>query len=360
MGVLRMIPREHPVVKTVATALRHRCRVKPGAHLLVAVSGGADSVALLRALHILASTRPWHLQLTVAHVQHHLRPDNSAESDARFVKRLAHRLGLPFVRADLDPSHWRGNTEANARRHRYQALHEMALKAGAHCIVTAHHADDQLETLLMRLLRGTSVHGLSGIAWRRPLRITLPERLSTESAPSPLILLRPLLDVDRAELRDFLKSLRQRWHEDATNDDLSRWRACLRAQVVPVLHALRPGVAHTSTRMTHHFRALAILLHMQTRLAQSHLHTSPDGASITLMRSTARDLPSLVLADLLRHALQQLGVPADQLGQRMLSPLIRAVRDHTGGKRQFQFQKQISVNVTRDNITLTTDRCSRR
>ncbi|MEM6391973.1 MAG: tRNA lysidine(34) synthetase TilS [Planctomycetota bacterium] len=223
----------HGLLRGLTVGLRRRCEVGAGDRLLVAVSGGADSVALLRALHGLAGRRRWALGLVVGHVQHHLRGED-AEGDAGFVAELADGLGVEFVRRDLDPSGWTGNMEEAAREGRYAALREMALEAGCGLVVTAHHADDQLETLLMRLARGTGVEGLRGIAWRRGLAGT------ADDGPW---LVRPMLGVTRAAVVDYLERLGQGWREDASNGDVSRARARLRAEVVPGLRALNPKVA---------------------------------------------------------------------------------------------------------------------
>ena len=173
----------HPLVRAVAEGLRHHCGVREGARLIVAVSGGADSVALLRALAILAPRRNWNLNLAVGHVQHHLRK-RGAEADARFVAALAKKLELPFLRADLEPPRpAKGNREDWARKERYGALAEMAQAFGASFMVTAHHGDDQLETMLMRLVRGCSVRGLAGMRWRRRLAGSLAARSNTRRIP---------------------------------------------------------------------------------------------------------------------------------------------------------------------------------
>lgn len=357
MAIRIMIPRHHPVVKAVATALRNHCHVQPGNHLLVAVSGGADSVALLRALHILAPTRPWRLNLTVAHIQHHLRPAPQAQGDARFVARLAEKLLLPYVRADLNPALWNGNIEACARNARYHALIQLAQQTGSRNIITAHHADDQLETLLMRLLRGTSIQGLRGIAWRRTLLQSsndstnrLPHDASRESSTS-VNLIRPLLQIDHAQLLDFLRTLKQRWREDATNRDTTRWRARLRADVLPVLRELRPDAARHSTHLADHLRQVHRLSQRVCQQAFTLVTWQPEQA--TLSRQLARSWSSIVLMDVLRRCLQKLGVPGDTLGHRTLTPLIKAIRDHTGGTRCFAFQNQVSVTVTRDQVAFT-------
>jgi len=231
-----------PLVRAVAHGLRHRGGVREGDHILVACSGGADSVALLRAMHLLHRRRKWNLTLTVAHVQHHLRPPEEAEGDAAFVAALAEQLGLAYERRDIYPGEAAGNVEANAREQRYAALTAIAAEVGAGSVATAHHADDQLETLLMAILRGTTAKGLRGIAWRRPLGEDV-------AGGEAVTLIRPMLGATHAEAIGLLNDLDQPWREDATNADRSRTRARLRHEVLPVLRELRPSVARKAVEL---------------------------------------------------------------------------------------------------------------
>ena len=242
-------PSHSPLVKAVVRGLRHRCGVGEGNHVLIACSGGADSVALLRAMALLAPRRKWRLELTVCHVQHHLRDDDGA--DAAFVEALAAELQVQCHRRDLalDPA-GPGNTEAAARDARYAALRRVAAEVGAGCVATAHHADDQLETMLMAILRGTTLHGLRGIAWQRPLLPPDPDG----AAGSTVRLIRPMLNATRADAVAFLQQLEQPWCEDPTNADRSRTRARLRHEVLPVLRDLRPSVARQAVRLSDRVR----------------------------------------------------------------------------------------------------------
>lgn len=182
------------------------------------MSGGADSVALLRAL-VQAEARP-----VVAHLDHALRP-NSAE-DAQWVHDLAEQLGAAHTSTRVDVAAvaarrgW--NVEDAARRVRYEVLSRAARQHGAHTVMTAHTRRDQAETVLMGLLRGEAV--LTGIpAVRGRVR-------------------RPWLDVPRSEIEAYLKALGQEWREDPTNADVTYTRAWLRTEVMPVLAARFPGV----------------------------------------------------------------------------------------------------------------------
>ena len=329
----------HPFVRKVAQALRRRCGVGDGERLVVAVSGGGDSVALTAALAALAPRRGRRLHVTVAHVQHHLRRHGEAEQDAAFVAALAESYRLPYRRADLDLSGRGGNLEAEARRLRYEALAATAANAGATFVATAHHGDDQLETLLMRVLRGASVKGLSAMAWRRPL-----------TTGSDTALIRPMLAVDRAEIRGFLSDIGQAWREDRTNADTSRLRARLRHEVLPALRGVDSRVARRAVRLADHLRQVDGLIDQITADAARHVTHDDEGA--VLDRDTARDLPRVVLGSLLRRLLAEQGVGADRLGSRCIGPIIRAIRDREGGHRRFRVRPAVTVTVTRGGVRI--------
>lgn len=192
--------------------------------VLVAVSGGADSVALLRALAAVRISGKG--RLIVAHLDHQLRPES--DQDASFVRTLAERLGLPAVidRANVQAvADAAGDgVEAAARAARYEFLQATAQGFGARFVVTAHTADDQIETLLQRILRGTSVAGLSGIPRARQL------------TPG-ISLLRPLLSLRRADVEQYLADVEQDFRHDATNDQSHYFRNRLRNELLPLLRS---------------------------------------------------------------------------------------------------------------------------
>lgn len=339
-------PSRHPLVRAVAQALRRRCGIGSraagtgpvrAAKILVAVSGGPDSVALLRALNLLAARRDWRLQLAVGHVQHHLR--ESAEADAEFVAELAKRLDLPYLRADVHPAKKHGNVEENARVMRYAALAEMAASFGAPYVATAHHADDQLETLLMRLMRGASVRGLAGMAWRRRL-----------AADRPVTLIRPMLGAEHLQAIDFLQRLKQGWRLDHTNQSDQRLRAALRLRVVPALRELRPSVSLRAVQMGEHLRQVAALL--EEAVARAADHVVVEDGSARLDRNDARSLPGVVLTGLLRRLLLEAGAKADQLGRRKLGAIAKAAGDRRGGQRRFEISAKVQVLVSRDAVAI--------
>jgi len=330
-------PNYHPLVRQVARALRGRCGVKAGATVVVGCSGGADSVALVRSLALLAERRRWRLNLIVGHVHHHLRGDD-ADQDATFVEGLAGSLGLAYERRDIHPGDEPGNVEANARRQRYQALADIALQHGACFVATAHHADDQLETLLMRILRGASVEGLRGIAWRRRLRCA--------DASAKVYAIRPMLGVPKENVQGFLETLEQLWHDDPTNSDTDRTRAKLRHDVIPLLKTLQHDAAGKANALTDHFGQVHDIVqqHVQDTLGETTLDT--------LDRGQARTLNPLVLTQLLRRELIDAGVGADRLSNDALRPVVEAVRDRVGGTRTFRFANDVTITLDRDAVRI--------
>lgn len=202
----------------VRETLRRRGMVRAGDRVAVAVSGGADSVALLLLLD--AGKIECGITLVVAHFNHRLR---GAESDAdeRFVAALAEDRGLPFLcgREDVAGQARRqgGNLEEVARGRRYAFFRHVVESDAAVRVAVAHTADDQAETVLAHLLRGTGPTGLAGI----------------HPVVGPII--RPLLEVRRSELRDFLRARGQAWREDPTNLDTTRLRARIRHHLLPLL-----------------------------------------------------------------------------------------------------------------------------
>ena len=328
----------HPFVRRLATALRRRCRVRQGARLLLAVSGGADSMALLHAMALLAPKRTWGLTLVVAHVQHHLRPNDEAEGDALAVARAAHRLGLLYLRADLDLSACAGNVESLARGGRYDALVKLAKSFRAEAIVTAHHADDQLETLLMRLLRGASLQGLSSIPWRRGI-----------SRECGVVLMRPMLHHTRAEAEEFLRECGAEWRTDATNGDVSRLRAKLRRDVTPVLTAIAPRAALRGARAADELRRAAKLERVAVKLA-ARAAVKREAGEVVIDRAEARALPASLLASLLHQELDAAGVQRDRLTGAVIGGIVRAMRDRKGGTRRFSLGRGCEAVLTRDAL----------
>jgi tRNA(Ile)-lysidine synthase len=187
--------------------------------VVVAVSGGCDSVGLLRAM--VAVRRLGAGRLVAAHLNHQLRAE--ADADRQFVGELCGRLGIlcELGHTTIDPRKINDGIEAAARAARYEFLERTAERLGARFVATAHTADDQAETILHRIVRGTGIRGLAGIRRARPL--------------GHATLIRPFLGVRRAEIEQYLRALGQTYCHDASNDDRCFTRNRLRHETIPHL-----------------------------------------------------------------------------------------------------------------------------
>jgi tRNA(Ile)-lysidine synthase len=208
------------VIEKVQKYIREHALIRPGDRIAVAVSGGADSVALLRVL--LELRNDLGIVLSVAHFNHQIRGPE-AEADEQFVKVLAESFKLEFHSGCDDVPAYSArrklSLETAARELRQKWFTEIVQLGKTDKVATAHTLDDQAETVLMRILRGTGGRGLTGIApWQREKS-----------------LIRPLLDVSRLEVEDYLRSMKQTWREDATNKDLHHTRNRIRHELLPLL-----------------------------------------------------------------------------------------------------------------------------
>ena len=189
--------------------------------VLVAVSGGSDSVALLHLMHRSAVAA----RLEAAHVHHGVR-GAEADADARFCETLCDRLSVPFhlLRADLPDQPDQGR-EGTWRKLRYRALLNLAHRRDLRTVATGHHADDVAEGVLLQVLRGAGPRALAGIAVRTPAGVV-----------------RPLLVFTKAELRSWLEDCGLRWREDSSNRDPGHLRNRVRMEVLPTLETVAPAV----------------------------------------------------------------------------------------------------------------------
>ena len=216
----------YQVLRTIRTC----GMMKRGDRVVVAVSGGPDSAALLSLLVELR--RRLGIGLHVAHLDHGLRGDDS-RGDARYTRRLARRLGLEVTVERVGfPDHPDGGLEAAARRVRYDFLRRVADRQKARRIATGHTADDQAETVLMRLIRGAGSEGLAGIP---PVR----DRI-----------VRPLIEVRRPQIERYLRCRRLRPRQDRSNLQLDRLRNRVRWKLIPLLERdYQPNIVEVLNRL---------------------------------------------------------------------------------------------------------------
>jgi tRNA(Ile)-lysidine synthase len=289
--------------KLAAWFERHPIGSEP---MTVAVSGGPDSVAMLRAI---VSVRPGQT-LVVAHLNHQLRGDES-DADEAFVRKLQEQIS-----ADLRPpamlrvkrcnvAELAGeagtNLEATARRLRYDWLSEVAVETSSRWIATGHTADDQAETVLHHLLRGTGLRGLRGIAAMREL------------GPGASVI-RPLLDVSRAEVERFLAGIGQQSREDCSNQDLRYTRNRIRHSLLPLLEEqYNPAIRTILGRLAE--QASNVFADLESK-ASALLHSAelpPAGRLRILDRRNLVSAPSLVVREALHLLWEREGWPLAEM-----------------------------------------------
>jgi len=263
-----------------------------GERVLVAVSGGPDSVGLLLVLARLQ--RKLAITVIAAHVNHRLR-GGDADADEACAAAAAAALRVPFVRTELDRRLGRGgNLEARARAQRYAALHRLAAAHDCARIATGHTRDDQAETVLMRLIRGSGVAGLAGIRGRRRDGVV-----------------RPLLDCRRAAVGAVVASAGLATRHDASNDDPRFLRTHVRARLLPLLGELNPAIADACAHLalSAHAEGLAA-----RRWADRTLAAGAVQGSLSVAWLAAR--PASLHRLLVRRWLARAGVPSRGLSAR--------------------------------------------
>jgi tRNA(Ile)-lysidine synthase len=268
--LLRRAARRSELAQKLWHHLQGREWTRPGQRIGVAVSGGADSVALL--LLLLELREQLGIVLSVAHFNHKLR-GRASDADEKFVTTLAARHGLPFFVAREDvgskAKRERANLEDAARRSRYDFFERLVGENHVDRVAVAHTADDQAETVLSHILRGTGLSGLGGIH------------------PESGIVFRPLLKFRRLELRTLLRAGRQTWREDATNRDTERMRARIRHKLVPLLEKqFQPAVVEHLSQLADRAREDDGHLNFSAKVRVSVLAKKVNGE----MRISIKDL----------------------------------------------------------------------
>ncbi len=300
---------------------------------LVALSGGADSVLLL----LLAASGG--ARLLAVHVDHGLRGGES-DGDAAFCARLCSRLAVPFVRRRVDLPAEGPSLEARAREARYRALSQEARRAGIRVLLTGHHADDAIETLLLRWLRGSEPAGLAGLRARTDLPLELDSARREERELAALALVRPLLALRRAEVRAQLAALGETWREDSSNASRLHARNRVRHDLLPWLEQHGgPGALASLRSFERSVQALEEDLAART----AHLSWSPPPHGRALRAASSAYLGGM----LERSALCGLSVP---LRRRAL---FRLLCEGTGQPPS----RQTLDELARD---LASGRCTRR
>ncbi|MDD3586228.1 MAG: tRNA lysidine(34) synthetase TilS [Thermoguttaceae bacterium] len=306
----------------------------------LAVSGGADSISLLRAVARLAASREALNQIVVGHVDHGVRGEES-RGDAAFVVQVAKALGLKCevrqINAEQlsDEVRHTGSWEAAARNIRYALLLDIALKNGKRYIATAHTADDQIETVLQRLFRGTGISGLKAIQSVRPLN-------------EAVVLLRPLLKVSRDEIESYLIRQGQAWRTDSSNASLDYTRNKIRRQLIPLLEEIFPNRWRTSVeRLIHTAEEIDLHLSRQVDELEQTLPVRSVGLPISLELTLFENVPMLVLCEFFRKLWKEQNWPLGEMGREQWQRLADLVALKKGTE---EFPGSIRARVEDDRL----------
>jgi tRNA(Ile)-lysidine synthase len=308
----------------------HRCDFESH-RILVGVSGGADSVALLRGLACLSKTRIGgsrstdRFEIIAAHIDHQIRDDSN--DDAVWVRSLAAELNLDCRVETANVlgrvAETQNSIEEAARKTRYEALLRLAREEQCGAVAVAHTADDQAETVLHHLVRGTSVTGLRGMLWSRPL-----EDGSTETGVQ---LIRPMLDIRRTELEAWLVEIGQMFRTDSTNNDDTLTRNRIRHQLIPMLERdFNPQIRKALGTLAGHAAEVSDLLRsLAAQLVDASLIQLSDD-SIRLDCPALAEQPPILVRETLLTVWQRAGWPLKQMGHREWQKLCELVTQGSG------------------------------
>jgi tRNA(Ile)-lysidine synthase len=296
--------------------------------VIVALSGGLDSVVLLHLLRFGSA----EVELSAAHFDHAMRADSAA--DALWVRGLCRAWDVPLhtARAEDPP-----RSEAAARELRYAFLHAAADQAGASAILTAHHADDQAETVLFRLARGTGLAGLAGIAERRGR------------------LCRPLLQAMRADLEQYARENRLRWRDDPSNRDLRLVRNRIRHRILPELERATPGATRRIARLARDAAAAERGWRRLLKPVLDDVVIGRDASEIVLARDRLLAYDPHVRARAIRHLLNDFGARPDRVATRTA---VRFAGDAASG-RTLEFRGGILLSREFERLHIRAARESR-
>jgi tRNA(Ile)-lysidine synthase len=323
----RFMPRPPALPSRFLAHLQALGLVSTEVHLLVAVSGGCDSVVLFHLLRFHAT--PGTPRISAAHFDHAMRPDSAA--DAAWVQGLCRAWGVPLV---VGRAETQLRSEQDARRARHRFLRSAARELDATHIATAHHADDQAETVLFRILRGTGLQGLAGIA---PV--------------SPTGVVRPLLPFWRQEVERFARTAGLRWRNDPTNRSLGPVRNRIRHVVLPQIEQqVAPSARRSLVRLAELAGETEASLAALVESLERSTVSEADG-TVMLARQPFREYHPALASRLLRRVLRRFGCTLTGAGTRIA---LQFITDAPSG-RQLQLPGGLRLTTEFDRLRVAYD-----
>lgn len=326
-------------MQRLAKAARDDCQLRQGEPIMLGVSGGADSLAMMLGLHALG------YNLVIAHVDHGLRPESQAEAD--FVHSIAQSYGLPCYTQQIDVAKVaeaeRQSVEEAARHVRYRFLFDQARHHQCQAVAVAHHADDQVETVLMHFLRGSALPGLTGMPYRRMMPGWDPN----------IPLVRPLLGFWREEIETYIESEGVRPCVDLSNLDTRYYRNRIRHKLIPELETYNPQIRSVIWRMADVLHAEAQYLDVLSEQAYQECLLSEAHARIMLNLTKFLGLPTALKRRVLRAAIEHLRPDLRDVGFDAIARGVNFAED-PNAKGEIDLVARLNLAVVDDVFVIKT------
>ncbi len=313
----------HDLEKKVVDFLRRGSLFSDHTKVLVAISGGADSVALLKALVQLKQAGVIVVKLAAGHVNHNLRGRQS-DGDSEFVSELGAKLGVEVLTRSVDTAAYakanKLSIETAGRDLRFDALCEMCSEAGAEAIVTAHHKDDNAETMIHRLVRGTGLRGLGGI-W--------PRKEFGENVE----VVRPLLCVGRKDIEKYCNDNDLTWRTDRTNAETIYTRNKIRHLLLPAVQKDCKGdLAEKLFELSLNAQKLCAKVEIRAIKAIENITIESDSGSVVVNRKDLSRLDRLTAVEVVRRVLTSMGSGERDLMQEHFNRVLALASANSSGK----------------------------
>jgi len=279
------------IIKTVEDSIRRVDMAKERERILVAVSGGPDSVFLLYALYSLRGKL--NIELAVANLDHGLR-GKASQLDSRFVKYLAEGFEIPFIHKKLNKSVYKDkklSKEEIARKYRYEFLIKSAKKLNMHAIATGHTLDDHVETIMMRIIKGTTLRGVMGIPRTRE--------------ESSIRIIRPLLDLTKTDIEDYLKLHSIPYRTDHTNMGDAYFRNTVRNRILPYLSQYNPRIKYALMNLSENLREDFDFLEEERAKRKMSFHSKGDRLALKMKDIIVQ--PKTLQREVIKDALSKSG-----------------------------------------------------
>ena len=323
------------VAEIFLETLRKERLIQKGEKVVIGVSGGQDSVCLLHLFHGIRHS--WSLSLVIAHFNHGLRGKDS-EGDERFVQEVSSALNIPCHIGRSKPSAEDGkdSLELLARKERYLFFQKVCTETEAPTLALAHTKDDDVETILFRVLRGNNGKGLRGIPYCRRLGATQ--------------VIRPLKDAGREEIRQFLEERRFSWREDGSNEDLHYTRNRIRKELLPYLEErFNPNVKEALLRLGRERSELEAYLSSEIdRLARRYLHRQDSG--LFLEGQSVLKLHPFLQKQLFWKCLEELGLGGGAFRSTHAQMALSLLRR---GKGSVDLPESVRLKADREGLHMT-------